>query len=209
MKLLCTLLCCLLLTGCLSRKAKKISDDTKDLLTQVNPATGEHYTPDEIKAIKDIEKESTWVDKLLNEKILIIYAIAVLVFIFGAVICLWQAFQGNAKMFWGAAACGVGVLLCASIPVITILFIEAGKIILYIITGLAIIIACIVAFYVWRIIDRKYKQQLADKETALEGVMSTVDQIKDTYRNEWENMRGDIEQCPITQQAVKEHKAKK
>ena len=67
-KILYITILAILLSGCSITARKTAENETKTLLEQINPATGKHYTPKEIKQIKQIdapEKDSGSLVKII------------------------------------------------------------------------------------------------------------------------------------------------
>jgi len=147
------LLMCIFLSGCTGSKPNP------DFIT--DKITGKQYSTDEWAALdvkekeeiregnKEILEDDSITDKLLSEPILIIYAAGTIIFIVLAVICLWLS-KANPRMLWAAAACGVGVVTCIAAPVVTIMFLQAAKIILYGLVGVVSICSIIVTLWLWR-----------------------------------------------------------
>jgi hypothetical protein len=135
---------------------KGVQEDTKNLLQEINPSTGEHYTPEEIREIKEIDSEVSYLDKLISTPIVILYTVGALIFIALTALCIYRI-PSNPKMIWGAVASGSGAVICVLLPVLTIMFFEAMKILLYVFVGFAIIIGGIVAWYLWNRLSRKQK----------------------------------------------------
>lgn len=150
------LLMCIFLSGCTGSKPNP------DFIT--DKITGKQYSTDEWAALdvkekeeiregnKELVEDETFTDRLLSEPILIIYAVGTIIFIILAVVCLYMS-KANPRMLWGAVASGAGAVTCIAAPVLTIMFLQAAKIILYGLVGLVAVCSIIVIFWLWRCLN--------------------------------------------------------
>jgi ABC-type multidrug transport system fused ATPase/permease subunit len=160
-----------ILSGCVS------TPDPKKVTDRI---TGKEYTLDEWAALtadekeeiregnKDVIEDRSVTDRLLSEPIVIIYAVGALIFIGLTVLCFWMA-SSNPKMFWGAMASAAGAVLCIAAPVITLLFIQAGKIILFALVGVVSICSIMIILWLWR--------KLHKSDNAGETLVKSVDHL--------------------------------
>ena len=92
-----------------------------------------------------------------------------MVFLVLTVIFLWMASAGKPKLFIAAGASACGVVLCILVPILTISFLCAVKIILYGIVSLVVVCVIIVGLWLWR--------KLHTKDKAAEGFIASVDHV--------------------------------
>jgi len=196
------ILICLLISSCNTMTTSSQPDAVtglQELLEETNPETGEPFTLKEATAIQQaanqVNEQESFMDRLLSTKIMILFVITAI----GMVIAAGVAFQrGNipAAIVW--ASTGAVILL---LPVLLIVFFKAMMFLLYVFYGLVIVGIAVV---IWKV-----GTNLKDKHTALEGVVGTMEQLKDKYPNEWSLFKEDgFEQCAVTVEAVKDIKKK-
>jgi hypothetical protein len=203
MKLLSTIiLACIVFAGCNGKS--KVYTDT---------STGKTYTQeqwDELSAdqqttIRDYNhkqgQSETLIDRLLGNKILLLYAMGALL----CVVCgIIAGYRGKIVL---AICCGAGALACALLPACIAIFWQAGQIILYIMGAFLVVSSGVIIWWLWRRMELKHQEALQHKE-ALTGSLETVQEIKQAHPDIWDGIRDSIDaiQPEATKQAVKEFK---
>jgi hypothetical protein len=179
--------CSIILTSC--NTSRKISKGTEEVKTLID----EGYTPDQVKEMRELNKDESIMDKLMSERILLLFAVGALILIFGGAFCLYSGKPG------GAVGCFVSAAVVMILPVLVVVFLKAMTFLLYVFCGIVIIAVVVGLFMLYR----KYSTQ----NVAFKSVVGTVEDMKSAYPAEWDNYKGQVDQTTEVKAEVK--KAKK